>query len=70
MLFLVCNVETTPCPPEAQAWVSLSDPALLADLGITSGQILYVLTWGFGVVLLGFLLGWVLGIAVGLIRKI
>lgn len=38
--------------------------------GITTAEILYVVTWGFGVVLLGWLLGYGLGLALGLIKKV
>lgn len=40
-----------------------------AQFGITPPQIAKVIGWGFGVVLLGFFLGYVTSVAVGLIRK-
>ena len=40
------------------------------NVAITTPQVLYVVSWGFGVVLFGWLLGWGLGLALGLIRKL
>lgn len=40
-----------------------------ADFGVTAPQMANVVGWGFGAVLLGFTLGYVLSLAVGLIRK-
>lgn len=70
MLILSCLSNVAPCPPGSEVWVSTTDTATLADIGITSDQIFAVMTWGFGVVLLGFILGWGLGLALGLIRKV
>jgi hypothetical protein len=44
-------------------------PASLDKLGINSEQMLYAFGWGFGAVLLGFVLGYVLGSFVGLLKK-
>lgn len=70
MLILSCSSNVAPCPSGSEVWVSTTDAATLADIGITSDQIFSVMTWGFGVVLLGFILGWGLGLALGLIRKV
>lgn len=70
MLLLSCSVDTNPCPVANQVWIQSSTVATLADVGITPDQILYVIGWGFGVVLMGWLLGYVLGLAVGLIKKV
>lgn len=70
MRFLACNIDISPCPFENQVWVTLAeflDPALY---GITSADILKVFSWGFGAVLLGFFLGYQLGLALGLIKKL
>jgi hypothetical protein len=70
MLVLTCTTDTNPCPPSDQVWVTLEtlfDPSLL---GITPELVLKVVAWGFGFVFSSFLLGWVLSIAVGLIRKL
>lgn len=70
MLLLSCSVDTNPCPTVYQVWVQSSTVSTLADVGITPDQIVYVVGWGFGVVLFGFLLGYVLGLAIGLINKV
>lgn len=70
MLFLVCVSDISPCPASDQLWMTTSqilDPALF---GITSAEILKVFSWGFGAVLMGFFLGYQLGLALGLIKKL
>lgn len=42
----------------------------LADFGITAGDIAYVYAWGFSVVLFAWLMGYVLGLGLGVIRKV
>lgn len=71
MLLLSCTTNNPPCPLLDQVWVdSATVVTNLADVGITPPQILYVITWGFGLVLLGWLLGYGLGLALGLIKKV
>ena len=70
MLLLSCSVETTPCPVGSEIWVQSASISSLADVGITPEQIIFVIGWGFGVVMLGFLLGYVLGLSLGLIKKV
>ena len=70
MLVLTCTTEANPCPPSERVWVSLEallDPALL---GITPELVLKVIAWGFGFVFSSFLIGWLLSIAVGMVRKL
>lgn len=45
-------------------------PADAALLGITADQILLVYSWGFGVMLMSFLMGYGVSLAIGLIRKV
>lgn len=70
MLLLACTSQTAPCPLADQYWLDSSLIVSASDIGITSDQILQVLTWGFGVVLLGWMLGYALGVGVGMIKKI
>lgn len=70
MLVLTCSTAVAPCPAADQFWRLSSEVVTVADFGVTTETILYVITWGFGVVLLGFLLGWGIGLAVGLIKKL
>lgn len=69
MLILACSSAAAPCPLADQIWIESASLSSLADVGITPDQIVYVIGWGFGVVLFGFLMGWVLGLALGLIKK-
>ena len=70
MLLLGCKSDINPCPLIDQIWVQSASLANFADSGITPEQMLYVVVWGFGVVLLGFLMGYVIGIALGLIKMV
>ena len=70
MLVFTCTTETNPCPPSEQVWISLEtllDPALV---GITPELVLKVISWSFGFVFSSFLIGWLLSIAVGMVRKL
>lgn len=69
MLLLSCKTNFSPCPVGDQLWLESSAISSAADIGITHEQILYVISWGFGVVLTGYLIGYVLGLALGLIDK-
>ena len=74
MRFLICIEDVTPCPEPSQAWVSLAE--VLAEvvnptlLGITPELALKFWLWGFGSVLLMWGLGYGIGLATGLIRKV
>ena len=70
MRFLVCTTEATPCPPADQVWSTTAEVLDPAQFGITPEAILHVFSWGFGAVLLGWLIGYGLGLALGVIRKV
>ena len=70
MLLVVCTVVETPCQPANQSTALLDEVLAPSVLGITPESIAHVYSWGFGVVLLAFLLGYVAGVALGLIRKV
>ena len=70
MLLLSCKTNAAPCPPGDQFWIESATISAAADVGITPEQILTVISWGFGVVLLGWLLGYGLGRALGIIKKV
>ena len=70
MLLLSCSVDTNPCPLLNQVWIQSATISTFADVGITPEQMVYVIGWGFGVVLFGWLLGYGLGLALGLINKV
>lgn len=69
MLLSACTTNTNPCPVLNQYWIDSSLIVSASDIGITADQILQVITWGFGVVLLGWVLGYGLGLGLGMIRK-
>ena len=67
--FLICTSEATPCAPGDQTWSTTAEVLDPAQFGITPEVIAKVFAWGFGAVLMGFLLGYVLSLALGIIRK-
>jgi hypothetical protein len=70
MRFLVCTTEANPCPAEAQTWSSTAEILDPAQFGVTGAEIAKVASWGFGFVLLFFLLGYSCGAVLGLIRRV
>lgn len=70
MRFLTCSSDATPCPPEAQAWTATAEILDPSQFGITPTEIAKVATWGFGVVILGFFLGYQLGCYLGIIKRL
>lgn len=70
MLILACNVDTSPCPPGAEIWVSLAEVSNPALVGLTPEFVARAVAVGFAFVLGSFLLGWGLSLALGLIRKL
>ncbi|VTY21879.1 Uncharacterised protein [Xylophilus ampelinus] len=69
MRYLVCTVEANPCPPESVQAVTFAETIDLPGMGVTPATFTKVYAMGFGAVLTAFMLGYVLGIALGLIRK-
>lgn len=70
MKVLACTVETIPCPPENEVWIDFATAIDFAALGITLQTTTYAFTFGFAAVFGFFVLGYVLGIAKGLIKKL
>lgn len=70
MRFLICTEDVSPCPLVSQAWISLSEVLNPALLGITPALALKYWAWGFGSVLLMWGLGYGIGIATGMIKKV
>lgn len=70
MQVLACTVNQVPCPPESETWISLSEFADPALVGLTPEVITQAITVGFAFVLGSFLLGWSISLATGLIRKL
>jgi len=68
--FLICISEATPCPPADQQWSTTAEILDLAQFGVTALEIAKVFTWGFAVVLFGFFMGYQIGIALGLIKRL
>lgn len=70
MKFIVCTVDVNPCPEASQALVAASEMLDFASLGITPEAIFKVMSWGFASVVSVWLIGYVLAIAIGFIRKL
>lgn len=70
MRLVICTADENPCQLVNQATALLSDVLAPSVLGITPESIAHVFAWGFGSVLLMFLLGYAAGAAVGLVRKL
>lgn len=70
MRFLVCTSDATPCPLEAQQWSTTAEVLDPAQFGITPETMGKAFSWGFGVVLLGFFLGYQVGVWLGVIKRV
>lgn len=70
MRFLACTVDVDPCPAANVTTITLNDALDFTALGITPEQILFVFGWGFSAILMGFLAGYGVRLAIGMIRKI
>lgn len=70
MRYLVCTVDVTPCPPEAIEALPFLETVDFSSVGITPEVLGYVFAWGFGSVLMGWLLGFGIALALSMIRKI
>ncbi|WP_411878216.1 hypothetical protein [Polaromonas sp. YR568] len=70
MRFLICTVDLEPCPPQNLSSLSLAEALDPALLGITPQGILKTYSWGLGAVLMMWLIGYGIGLATGLIRKV
>ncbi|VDO15597.1 unnamed protein product [Brugia timori] len=69
MRYLVCTTDASPCPPADVQAVTFAETVDLSAMGVTPEMFLKVYGMGFGAVFAAFVMGWVLGIALGLIRK-
>jgi hypothetical protein len=70
MRLVVCTSDDTVCPPSNISTVALTEAMDPALLGINPESVAKVWAWGFGVVLLSFLLGYCVSLAIGVIRKV
>ena len=70
MRFLVCTTDAQPCPASDQSWLSVAELIDPADLGITTDSLAHVYAWGFGSVLLAFLVGYALSVALNVLKKV
>lgn len=70
MRVLVCSSDVSPCPDSFQSWVNVADMVDPAVLGVTPSQILQVFGWGVASVIFFWSIGFAVGVAVKLIRKI
>ncbi|MGY8530572.1 hypothetical protein [Paracidovorax citrulli] len=70
MRLLVCLTDANPCPVSDQAWVSLGELIDPNTLGLTPEMVAKALAVGFAFVVGSYLLGWSIGLAKGMVRKV
>lgn len=70
MRLMVCLVDENPCQVANQATISMTEAIDPAMYGIDAPTIAKVYTWGFLTILFCWTLGYVIGLAIGLIRKV
>jgi hypothetical protein len=70
MNLITCVTTVVPCPEADQRILALGDALDPVSLGITTADVLAMFSWGFGAVLMFWLLGMGLSVALGLIRKL
>ena len=70
MQVLGCSTAVVPCPPSDQAWMSLAELMDPAALGLTTQAFEKVFGFGFGAVLMFFLIGVAIGAAVGVVKSV
>lgn len=69
MRLLVCTTDANPCPVEAQVWTTTGEILDPSELGITGTDVALVYAAGFAAVLGAWLLGYPVGLATSLIRR-
>lgn len=69
MRLLICTTDVDPCPAGQQVWTTTGEILQPAELGITGADVAAVYAAGFAAVLGAWLLGYPVGIALSLIRK-
>lgn len=70
MKVLACAVEITPCPPENEVWIEFATAIDFAAIGITAETATNALMFGFAAVMVPWSVGYVVGLAKGLIKKL
>lgn len=70
MRFLICTADIDPCPPANITSLAMSEVLDFAALGISPADVFFVFGWGFSMVLFGWVAGYGIGLAIGLIRKL
>ena len=69
MRFLVCNVDTVPCPDEFTQWLSMAEVIDFSALGLTPELILKAYVFGAGSVVTWWAAGFVIAVAVKALSK-
>lgn len=62
-----CSVTAFPCPPESQTAIESLDPAAW---GVTSYALFAVFAWGFGAVLMMWMIGFAFGAIITTLKKL
>lgn len=69
MKILACSQDIDPCPVAAQVWIDASSMIDFGALGITVESVLRVTSWGFGVVIAAWAIGYAAGCAIRMVNK-
>lgn len=69
MKLLACAENIDPCPVSAQVWIDASSMIDYGALGINAESIFRVTSWGFGVVLFSWAIGFAVGCAVRMVNR-
>lgn len=70
MQFLTCNTEAVPCPLDQQIWRTAAEVIDPAAFGITPELMVKVYGFGFAATFSMFVIGYVVAVACGLVRKV
>ena len=68
--FLICKSQDAQCLPTDQVWSTTAEIMDPAQFGLSPECVLLVISFGFAVVLMGFLLGYGISLATGLIKRL
>lgn len=69
MKLLACAENVDPCPVSSQVWVDASSMIDFGALGINAESIFRVTSWGFGVVIAAWAIGYAAGCVIRMVNK-
>lgn len=69
MKLLACAENIDPCPVASQVWIDASSMIDFGALGINAESIFRVTSWGFGVVIAAWAIGYAAGCVIRMVNK-